>query len=149
MAEDHELVLSEQNLMEFREVIKRKAPEHLSTISEHKKRRQTDEIRMSSFWHPTLKRIQSTRKDYSGAFRCKTKIWVHREIWVHFLVHGSKRSTPAQCGKDASKNSDHGIINRTFCNNDCIKFFLGSLAGFGKIVFMPELPCLLIIFHPA
>ena len=30
MAEDHELVLSEQNLMEFREVIKRKAPEHLS-----------------------------------------------------------------------------------------------------------------------
>ena len=74
---------------------------------------------------------------------CKTK------IWVHFLVHGSKRSTPAQCGKDASKNSDHGIINRTFCNNDCIKFFLGSLAGFGKIVFMPELPCLLIIFHPA
>lgn len=37
MAEDHELVLSEQNLMEFHEVIKRKAPEHLSTISEHKK----------------------------------------------------------------------------------------------------------------
>lgn len=30
VAEDHELVLSEQNLIEFREVIKRKAPEHLS-----------------------------------------------------------------------------------------------------------------------
>ena len=37
VVEDHQLVLSEQNLMEFREVIKRKAPEHLSTISEHKK----------------------------------------------------------------------------------------------------------------
>lgn len=79
MAEDHELVHSEQNLMEFREVIKQKAPEHLLTISEHKKRRQTDEIRMSSFWHPTLKRIQSTRKDYSGALGCKFRNWVQNE----------------------------------------------------------------------
>lgn len=32
-AEDHELVLSEQNLIEFREVIKRKVPERLKCRS--------------------------------------------------------------------------------------------------------------------
>jgi len=36
-----------------------------------------------STWHPTTKRIQSTRKYRLGAFGCKVRDWVHVNPWVH------------------------------------------------------------------